>query len=114
MKRNQLTPSEEFAAQTGFNFYHIGTGGNCTAIYAETETHEIYITNNNYNAPRADSEAMLGIYLKFDSESVCEIFTDTRDELTKLINKINAITLGHLIKELINHKNNQLTKKDNN
>ena len=113
IKNNRLTPSEEFAAQTGFNFFSIGTGGNCSAIYAETETHEIYITNNNNNAPRSNSEATLGVYLKFDSEQVCEILTETRDDLTKLINGINAITLGHLIKELINNPNNRLTKKDN-
>ena len=111
---DEQTAALQFAEKTNFEFNLYFTGGNCTAIYAETETHEIYITNNDAEVPAPDEITMLGIYLKFDAELVCEIWTEKRTELLELMTTINAPTLNHLVKELINHKNNQLTKKDNN
>jgi len=112
--KDELLAAKQFADKTNFEFYLYETGGNCTAIYAETATHEIYITNNDAEVPAANEITMLGIYLKLDAGQVCEIWTDTRTKLMKLFTTINAPTLDQLVRELINHKNNQLTKKDNN
>jgi hypothetical protein len=106
--------AKQFAKKTNLEFNLYFTGGSCTAIYAETETHEIYITNNDAEVPAPNEITMLGIYLKLDADLVCEIWAEKRTELLKLLTTINAPTLSHLVKELINHKNNQLTKKDHN
>lgn len=74
------------------------TGGGCDAIYGETSTHRIFITNDA-NVPNANEEHYVGVYNKNDDDLVAECWAKNRAELLAAFSSIK--TLDELVSFLI-------------
>ena len=94
----QWARAGEFAKLSGLPFDYQYTGGGCDAIYGETSSHRIYITNDA-NIPELDEVHYAGVYLIADDDLVGECWAANRGELLKFFSKFS--TLDELAAELV-------------
>jgi hypothetical protein len=90
--------ASEFAKLSGLPFVYTFTGGGCDAIYGETSSHRIYITNDA-NIPELDEVHYVGVYLIADDDLVGECWAANRGELLEFVGKFS--TLDELASELV-------------
>ena len=90
--------ASEFAKLSGLPFVYLYTGGGCDAIYGETSSHRIYITNDA-NIPELDEVHYVGVYLADNDDLVGECWATNRGELLEFVGKFS--TLNELAAELV-------------
>ena len=90
--------ASEFAKLSGLQFVYTFTGGGCDAIYGETSSHRIYITNDA-NIPELDEVHYVGVYLADNDDLVGECWAANRGELLEFVGKFS--TLNELAGELV-------------
>lgn len=88
----------EFAYGSGLPFVYQYTGGGCDAIYGETSSHRIYITNDA-SVPNVDDVHYVGVYLIADDDLVGECWAANRGELIEFFQTFS--TLDELASELV-------------
>ena len=89
----------EFANGSGLPFVYTFTGGSCDAIYGETSSHRIYITEGQASVPDVDEVHYVGVYLISDDDLVGECWSANRGELLEFVQKFS--TLDELAAELV-------------
>ena len=89
----------EFAKLSGLPFVYTFTGGGCDAIYGETSSHRIYITEGEASVPNPNEVHYVGVYLANDDDLVGECWAANRGELLEFVGKFS--TLDELAGELV-------------
>lgn len=89
----------EFAELSGLPFVYTFTGGGCDAIYGETSSHRIYITEGQASVPSSDELHYVGVYLANSDELVGECWAANRGELLEFFSKFS--TLDELVSFII-------------
>lgn len=89
----------ELAELSGLPFVHTYTGGGCDAIYGETCSHRIYITDCQASVPSSDEIHYVGVYLGDSDELVGECWAANRGELLQFVQQFS--TLDELASELV-------------
>jgi hypothetical protein len=82
--------ASEFAKLSGLPFVYTFTGGGCDAIYGETSSHRIYITNDA-NIPELDEVHYVGVYLADNDDLVGECWAANRGELLEFVGKFSTL-----------------------
>ncbi len=89
----------EFAELSGLPFVHTYTGGGCDAIYGETSSHRIYITDGEASVPDIGVIHYVGVYLVADDDLMGECWAANRGKLLEFFSKFS--TLEELAAELV-------------
>lgn len=89
----------ELAELSGLPFVYTFTGGGCDAIYAETGSHRIYITEGQASVPSSDELHYVGVYLGDSDELVGECWAANRGKLLEFFSGFS--TLDELVAELV-------------
>lgn len=91
--------ASEFAKLSGLPFVYTFTGGGCDAIYGETSSHRIYVTEGEASVPNVDEVHYVGVYLADNDELVGECWAANRGELLEFVQRFS--TLDELAGELV-------------
>ena len=89
----------EFAKLSGLPFVYTFTGGGCDAIYGETSSHRIYVTDCQASVPSSKQIHFVGVYLADTDELLGELWAANRGKLLEFVGKFS--TLDELADELI-------------
>jgi len=89
----------EFAELSGLPFVYTFTGGGCDAIYGETSSHRIYITDSQAGVPSAKEIHYVGVYLIDDDDLVGECWAADRGKLLEFVGRFSS--LDELAAELV-------------
>ena len=89
----------EFAKLSGLPFVYTFTGGGCDAIYGETSSHRIYVTEGQASVPDVNDVHYVGVYLADNDDLVGECWAANRGELLEFVGKFS--TLDELAGELV-------------
>ena len=81
----------EFAKLSGLPFVHTYTGGGCDAIYGETSSHRIYITDGEASVPDIGVIHYVGVYLVADDDLMGECWAANRGELLGFFSKFSTL-----------------------
>lgn len=95
----QESKALEFAVGSGLPFVYTFTGGGCDAIYGETGSHRIYVTDCQASVPSSDEIHYVGVYLADTDELVGECWAANRGELLQFVQQFS--TLDELASELV-------------
>ncbi len=87
----------EFAKISGLPFDYLYTGGGFDAIYGETSSHRVVITNECGYLPNLDECHAVGVYSVADDELLGEIFSKDRAEFLETISRLNIGSLNDLV-----------------
>lgn len=91
--------ASEFAKGSGLPFVYTFTGGGCDAIYGETGSHRIYITEGQASVPSSDELHYVGVYLADTDELMGECWAANRGKLLEFFSGFS--TLDELASELV-------------
>lgn len=89
----------ELAELSGLPFVYTFTGGGCDAIYGETGSHRIYITDCQASVPSPKQIHYVGVYLADSDELVGECWAANRGKLLEFFSGFS--TLDDLVAELV-------------
>ncbi len=87
----------EFAKLSGLPFDYLYTGGGCDAIYGETSSHRVVITNECGYLPNVNECHAVEVFSIADDELLAEIFPKDRAELLATISRLNIGSLNDLV-----------------
>ncbi len=99
--RYQWARAGQFAKLSGLPFDYLYTGGGHDAIYGETDTHRIGITNECGYLPDVYECHTVGVYSVADDELLGEIFSKDRAELLATISRLNIGSLNDLVDHVL-------------